>query len=154
MATSTKDSTEGQKLALIIANGDYHRPENKVSNYRDNVQQLVTSLQSMDFKVETSVNRNKHDLTTDAIEFSKRIRNGDLVVCYVIGNANQVGEKNYLLPVDDANIQNERDIEDVAIDIESLFKRLVKRNPSHVTVLVLDCCRSYSFSRASQPICK
>ena len=147
MTTSSKDSDEGRKLALIIANGDYHRAENRINNYQTNIEQLSKLLESVDFQVNTILNRNKHEINTDVIDFSKRIHDGDLIFCYLLGHAKQVDERNYFLPIDDRNIQSER-------DIEGLLARLVKQNRSHVTLLLLDCCRPYFLDRTSKPIGK
>ena len=154
MATASKESADVRKLALIIANGSYRRPENEISNCANNVNQLTKSLQSMDFQVEKIVNKDKHEIISGVLDFIKKIQDGDVVFCYWLGQGSQVDEKNYFLPADDSCIQNERHIEEFAVEIEPLFKRLVKQNPSYATVLVLDCCRPYYLGRTSKPICE
>jgi uncharacterized caspase-like protein len=154
MATCIQDLSDRRKLALIIGNGNYHRPENRLNNSIKNAQELTNLLKTINFEVKTQCNRKKHDITMDFIDFSEKVRDGDLIFLYLSGHAYQVSDKNYFIPTDDARIETNRDVEDFAIDIELMLTRLVKKNPSYVTILILDCCRPYVMKGASAATCK
>jgi uncharacterized caspase-like protein len=154
MASSTQDLPDRRKLALIIGNGDYRRPENRLNNCANNAKELSNLLKTINFNVTMECNLSKHQMTTEIIDFSKMVRDGDLILIYFSGHGYQVSEKNYLMPVDDARIETNRDVEDFAINVESTLARLIKKNPSYVTILILDCCRPYVLQGASTATCK
>jgi uncharacterized caspase-like protein len=93
-------------------------------------------------------------LTTDIVDFSKKVCDGDLILFYFTGNVYQLNDKNYLIPIDDARIETSRDIEDFTVDVELVLTRLIKRNPSYVTIFILDCSSPYVLRGASTPTCK
>lgn len=143
MTNSSYISFSHRKLALIIGNDNYSRPENRLSQSMKNVNGLSDLLKTINFQVKISVNSNKHQMETDIHDFSEMINNGDLILFYFSGHGYQVNGKNYLIPVDDNRIKTNRDVEDFAISVESLLTHLIKRNPSYATILILDCCRLY-----------
>lgn len=143
MAKSHTDSSDRRKLALLIGNDDYKRTENRLSNSVSNVERLGDALKTISFDVIIARNLNKQEMTTNISAFSRKIIDGDLIFIYYSGHGYSVKEKNYLIPIDDDRIETLRDVEDFGYDIESALTRLVKKNSSFVTMLTLDCCRSY-----------
>ena len=81
--------------------------------------------------------------------FAKTINDGDLILFYFSGHGYQLNGKNYLIPVYDTILQNEKDVEEFAIDVEQVITLLAERNPSYANILILDCCRSYKLKNAS-----
>jgi uncharacterized caspase-like protein len=154
MASSSQDSSDHRKLAFIIGNGDYQRTENRLSNSVNNAKQLSDLLKTIAFNVKTVYNLTKHQMTKELIDFAKMINDNDLILFYFLGHSCSISGKNYLMPVDDDRIESNRDVEDFAINVESMLSRLVKRNQSYVTILILDCCRPYVLKDASQATCK
>jgi uncharacterized caspase-like protein len=154
MASSIKDLSDRRKLALIIGNGNYHRSKNKIDSSMKNVQELSNLLKTMNFEVETILNQNKHEINTGIVDFSKKVHEGDLILLYMLGHACQVNDKNYFIPVDDVRIETSGDVEDFGVDVESKLARVVRKNSSYVTILILDCCRSYFLKGASTATCK
>ena len=153
MASSMQDPDERPKRALIIANDEYHR-ENRLDNCVSNAQQLDNKLKSINFKVQTAYNLAKHEMINNIIDFSRTIGDGDLVLFYFSGHGYQVDNNNYLMPVDDDRIENTRDVEDFAVNVEQMFSRLVKANRSYVNIFILDCCRPYALKSGSKASCK
>jgi uncharacterized caspase-like protein len=149
MASSIEDPFNRRKLALIIGNSDYHRPENRFNSSINNAKELSNILKTINFEVETSFNRSKHEMNTDIVDFAKRVTDGDLILFYFTGHGYQLNDKNYLIPIDDAKIETNRDIEDFTVDVELMFARLMKRNPSYVTIFILDCSSPYILKGAS-----
>jgi uncharacterized caspase-like protein len=154
MATSKKESSDRRKLALLIGNSDYSRPENKLSNSIQNVKELGDSLEKINFTVTTANNLDKRQMKAQVTGFSKAISDGDLILIYFSGHGYQVKEKNYLIPTEDGRIKTPRDVEDFAVDLESTLKSITERNKSYVTILILDCCRPYVLNDASEASCK
>jgi uncharacterized caspase-like protein len=154
MASSSQDLSIRRKLALIIGNGDYHRTENRLSNSVNNAKELSGLLKTIDFHVKTVCNLTKHQMVTEIIDFARMVDNRDLILFYFAGHSHSIEDRNYLMPVDDDKIETNRDVEDFAINVELILSRLVKRNQSSVTILILDCCRSYVLKGVSRTTCK
>jgi uncharacterized caspase-like protein len=154
MATSKKESSDRRKLALLIGNSDYSRPENKLRNPTQYVKELGNSLEKINFTVTTASNLDKRQMKAQITDFSKTISDGDLILIYFFGQGYQVNEKNYLIPAEDTRIKTPRDVEDFAVDLESTLKSVAEKNKSYVTILILDCCRPYVLNDASGASCK
>ncbi|CAF2154580.1 unnamed protein product [Rotaria magnacalcarata] len=151
MATAkVVDSSSCRKLALIISNGNYRKESNKLSQSINNANDLRDSLKKINFDVKTANNLTKKEMTSQIIDFSELIKNGDLVLFYFCGHGCQLNGKNYLIPVDDATIQTDRDVEDFAVNVERTITRLLGRNSSYATIFILDCCVPYTLVNPSR----
>lgn len=155
MARSIHDSSDRRKLALIIGNDNYQRKENRLRTSISGADSLSDLLRTINFKVHTVSNLDKHRMVTEIIDFSKTINDGDLLLVYFSGHGYQVNGQNYLIPIDDERIETNRDVENFGVNVEStLLTRFLKKNPSYVTILILDCCRPYVLRDPSSSTCK
>lgn len=143
MATAISDSNDRRKLALIIGNGNYSHQENKLSNPVNNARDLAGVLKTIGFRVTTCCDYTKKDMNNSIIDFARTINDGDLVLFYYSGHGSQVNNHNYLIPTNDATVENETDFEDFAISYDRTFKRLTSINPSYTTIFILDCDNQY-----------
>ncbi|UJR08049.1 hypothetical protein I4U23_012326 [Adineta vaga] len=142
-------SSRHRKLALIIANSDYHRSENRLERSIENARSLGDSLKTIGFNVTTACNVEKHELSTCITDFAKIISHNDLIFFYFVGHGCQVKNKNYLIPVDDNHIERNRDIEDFAVDFQRILERIQEKNSSYVNAFILDCPGTYLFKSAT-----
>ena len=137
-----------RKLALIVGNGNYNEPNSRLDYSVDNAKDLSNSLNKINFDVILHTNP-KTNMMKVVRDFTKTIENGDLILFYFSGYGYQLNERNYLIPVYDEIIQNERDVQEFGIDVEQIFTLLTERNPSYATIVVLDCSRPYQLRKAS-----
>lgn len=147
MAVARKEVSTRRKLALLIANGNYYRPENRLTETFTTVMELHDALRTMGFNVTMALNGTKEEMIIKVNELTKKIVDGDLIFMYFSGHGYAVHGKNYLIPIDDERIESLRDVEDFSFDIEPAISRVAKRNPSYASIFVLDCCRSYVLKR-------
>ncbi|CAF3670715.1 unnamed protein product, partial [Rotaria socialis] len=75
--------------------------------------------------------------------FGGEIEDGDLILFYFSGHCYRVNNENYLLPTHDIKIQTAEDIPDFGCRTDSALKRLMRNNPSYVTIFILDCSSQY-----------
>jgi uncharacterized caspase-like protein len=136
------------KLAMVIGNDDYNERHNKLTHSIYNANDLSDSLNKIGFDVTLHTDP-EIQMMKLIRNFAKTINDGDLILFYFSGHGYQLNGKNYLIPVYDTIIQNETDVEEFAIDIEQILTLLAERNPSYVTIIILDCCRSYKLKDAS-----
>ena len=149
MAVSTRNPSIRRKRALIIGNDNYDKPSSKLNYSRNNVNDLSSSLRTINFDTKMSYDLNKQQMHTCIIDFSKTVQDGDLVVVYFSGHACEVDQKSYLIPIDDMKIGTERDVYDFTVNIERQLERLVNKNPSGVTIFIVDCGKSYLLKNAT-----
>ena len=142
MATSSS-IVSSKKLALIIGNNDYSRPESKLRHCINDAKDLSDSLKGIGFHVDKKFNLTNQEMVQSLKTFRKSIHDGDLVLFYFSGHGYQVKGHNYLMPVDDDEIESEEDVEENAVSVETTLDRLATSNRSSVTIFILDCCRKY-----------
>ena len=150
MATAQQQPRIRQNLALVIGNSNYSRSYNKLDHSLNNVIDLSESLKKIGFNVTTINDLTKKDMITRIIQFCKTVNDGDLVLFYFSGHGCCVNGQNYLIPVDDTKIDNtDRDMQDFGVNVEGTIARLVERNPSYATIIILDCCTPYKLNLSS-----
>lgn len=147
MAVPKEKLSSRRKLALIIVNGSYSQPYNRLEQVADNAKKISNSLKQINFDVATFYDLNKQNMTTCFMDFSEKIRDGDLVFVYFSGHACQVKGNNYFIPVQ-VEIESDRDIEDFSVNIERQLGRIAGQNPSWLTIFIVDCCKPYMMTNA------
>jgi uncharacterized caspase-like protein len=135
---------------LIIGNGNYNEPHNRLNHSINNANGLSDLLNKISFDVTLHTNPETQMMKLIR-NFAKTINDGTLILFYFKGHGYQLNGKNYLIPVYDTILQNERDVEEFGIDVEQIITLLTERNPSYVTIVILDCCRPYKLKNASAP---
>ncbi|CAF3307644.1 unnamed protein product, partial [Rotaria sp. Silwood2] len=118
MATCNESSSIRRKLALIIGNGNYSRPQNRLTHPVMNANDLCDSLKKINFNVTTVIDLVKQEMLKRITEFSKAISDGDLILFYFSGHGYHVNGENYMIPIDDDNIKADCDFEDFAVNFQ------------------------------------
>ena len=142
------DLPSRRKVALVIGNDDYQRPENKLCVARSNARRVADALETIHFDVTQHADCAK-DMMHAIKDFGNEIQDGDLVLFYFCGHGCHIDGKNYLIPAEDGLIETKRDVIDLASSVDSILLRFGKPNSSYATVMILDCFRSYMLHEAS-----
>lgn len=143
MTSYIPKSTSPTKRALVIGNNNYDRSVAKLRHCVNDADDLSTLLNKIGFKVTTQHNLTNQELIEIVYDFAKTIVDGDLVMFYFAGHGYSVDSENYLISVDDINIETDGEVEDYAFKVNRVIDRLAKRNKSYVSIFILDCCRPY-----------
>jgi uncharacterized caspase-like protein len=83
-------------------------------------------------------------------EFKARVEGGDEVLFYYAGHGVQLGNANYLLPIDIKG-DNEDQVKDEAIQLQRVLDDLQERR-AKFTLAVIDACRDNPFKSAGRAI--
>ncbi|MEL7527631.1 MAG: caspase family protein, partial [Pseudomonadota bacterium] len=105
---STADDP-GRRVALVIGNQDYEFVEPLVNPLND-TKEITRVLREADFDVTVGTNLSKKELEKVVRRFLRELNDGDTALFYYSGHALQVGEANFLLPVD-AKLASQYDLE-------------------------------------------
>lgn len=136
-------SASAERIALVIGNSAY---QNTVAlpNPRNDAEAISAALRELGFEVFDG-----YDLTRAAFEdliraFARSADTAEAAVLYYAGHGLEVGNVNYLVPVD-AAIQDETDLQFETVtlgDIMSLMERRQRTN-----LIFLDACRDNPMAR-------
>lgn len=140
--TLVPQQPSGKKLALVIGNGNYSKHQNKLQYSVEDTFAIADLLSNIDFNV-TQYSNVGQSMMKKIVDFTSSINDGDLVLFYYCGHGYQVNGKNFLIPVDDDQIESDIEIEDICVNVRSILKRLVERNQSNATIFIADCSRPY-----------
>lgn len=144
-----------RKQALIISNSNYSLPQNQLVDSNNNIDRLAQTLRDIDFDVTVHEDLVNEDKTMDeVITFARRVKNGDIVLCYLSGHAVVVDGENYFIPVDDIKIHNDDGIQASGVYVKRFLDRLIENKPNSMFLLLFDTCRSYVIGPKSRSECE
>ncbi|CAF1373281.1 unnamed protein product [Adineta ricciae] len=139
--TSFNHAIFKRKVGLLIGNQNYRAHEDQLFHTINDVNDISHTLRTMNFHVRKHYDLCNSEMKNVFSEFSKTIRNGDLIIFYFSGHGCEMNGKNYLLPIDDELIAKEQGIEDSVIHTEQILCEWSQQFPSSIIIFILDCCR-------------
>jgi len=126
--------------ALLIGNSNYQFIS-KLNNPKENLKELKTALEDLDFNVKIKTNLNAVNLE-EAIElFAKRLAKNRSTTgfFYYTGHGCQVERQGYLLPIN-INSSERLKVKHHALKIDEMIEKL-KASGNRVNMFFLDACR-------------
>ena len=126
----------GRRLALVVGNNAY-QAQGVLSNAVNDARAVANSLTEVGFSVTKLEDVTRSRLTSALGDFSRSLRDDDVVLFYFAGHGVQVDQDNYLLPTDYTG-QTEMALRlDAirAVDVQEMLRS------ARVAMLVFDACR-------------
>jgi uncharacterized caspase-like protein len=122
--------------ALIIGNSQYE--VGKLSHSVNDAKSIAKALEDQDFEVILKINLNRRKMDDAIREFRSLLsKKGGIGLFYFSGYGTQVDGKNYLLPINNARIKDEVDIEYETIPLDKILKKMQKTD-SDLNIIILD----------------
>ena len=139
---SVRPITVGRKVALVIGNSKY-RYIAGVPPAANDADDMAQTLRRLRFDVvEVRKDLTAEGLIEEVGRFGRtEVQPGDLALVYYSGHGGQVGEENYLLPVDYDPPSNEDLVERRAYKM-SRVRDALENTGARVRVLIFDACRN------------
>jgi hypothetical protein len=139
---SIKPVNVARKVALVIGNSSYQRIPGVPPAAAD-ADDMAQTLRNLRFDAVTvKKNLNGDALISEIARFTRAdVQPGDLALVYYSGHGGQVGEENYLLPVDYEPPSEEELVERRAYKM-SRVRDALERTNARVRVLIFDACRN------------
>lgn len=135
-------AANADRLALVIGNADFERSTDLPQTAED-ARAMATKLNSLDFRLiggKAHINLSRAEMLRQVRALGREASAGDEVVFYFSGHGIGGTQTNYLLPVNDGEIETREDVPDLAIDVASILDRLPKGDAG-ANIFILDACR-------------
>lgn len=146
---ATPKITASKPVALVIGNKQYQYGvlKNTVNDATD----IARVLKEIGFEVILKTNLNQRAMDNALRLFGRRLsKNNSVGFFYFSGHGARVAGENYLLPIDNNRIQDERDLQYYAIHATKVLD-IMQNARNNLNIIVLDACRDNpyrSFSRS------
>jgi len=143
LAATSPDA--GRRVALVIGNQDYQFVE-PLENPLNDTKEITRVLREADFDVTVGHNLSKKELEQVVRRFLRELTDGDTALFYYSGHALQVGDANFILPVD-AKLTSQYDLEFESLKVSHLLDYM--KAASSLQIVMLDACRDNPFEIGS-----
>jgi TPR repeat protein len=144
-ALAAAQTEAGRRVALVIGNQDYQYVE-PLANPLNDTEEITRVLQEADFDVTVGKNLSKKDMEHVVRRFLRELSDGDTALFYYSGHALQVGDSNFILPVD-AKLASQYDLEFESLKVSHLLDYM--KAASSLQIVMLDACRDNPFEIGS-----
>ncbi len=144
LAASPSDA--GGRVALLIGNSTYDRPEMSLRNPSNDVAALAAALRALDFTVHEAVDQDLTGMEQALAQFAAQADDAEMALFFYAGHGIQSGGDNLLIGT---NLQ--------ALDVEmvrrsalpmSRVRAVLEQAKPEIGILMLDACRNNPFSDA------
>ncbi len=142
-------AASGHRKALVIGNDSY-RDVAPLVNARADALAVGQALQSVGFQVSTHLNLNEKAFKQALRDFRQQLQGGDEVVFFYAGHGVQLGNTNFLLPVDIRG-DNEEQVRDDSIQLQRVLDDMAERKV-RFSLAVIDACRDNPFRTQTRAI--
>ena len=132
----------GRRIALVIGNSDYEHTSS-LPNPANDARLIANVLETHGFEVLKHINIDLKRMKRAIAEMANKTRaygRNSVAVLYYAGHGVQVGQTNYLIPVD-AKIDSEGDVAIEGLNVASILESLSDAGAT-VNVVILDACRN------------
>lgn len=138
-------ATAGERVALVVGNGDY-RHATPLVNPPNDARLMASTLDDAGFDLiggKPLIDLSREDLEKAVREFGQRIRGASAAVFFYAGHGIQMNGTNFLVPVT-AKVATEADVRYELVDV-GLVLEAMAGNERRMNIVVLDACRNNPF---------
>ena len=137
------------RRALLIGNNKYSHVT-ALENAADDAVAMAESLKTLSFDVTVKTDLSLKEMNLAIRNFKASIKKGDEVVFFYAGHGVQIGQSNFLLPVDITG-DNEDQIRDDAVLLDRVLDDISEKK-AKFTLAMLDACRDNPFKKAGRSV--
>jgi hypothetical protein len=142
-------SSAGKRVALVIGN-DAYKAVTPLKNAVADAQAMAAALNRAGFSVTLKTNTNLAAMKKAVREFKASLSGGDEAVFFYSGHGVQMGEGNFLLPIDIISDSPEQVMDD-AIPLQRLLGDLEAQKVKFA-LAIIDACRDNPFKGSGRSI--
>jgi len=135
-----------RRVALVIGNSAYEHTS-PLANPRNDATDISSALKRLGFEVVAgSVDLDKRSLERKIREFTTTLAGADVALFFYAGHAVQVGDQNYLVPID-ARLATEADVDFETISLRLVLQHMERDREWKTSLIFLDACRDNPLAR-------
>ena len=140
----------GERVALVVGCGTYaNMPGRQLLSPVSDGEDMALALRTMGYRLVGGgpLKNASRDRLLEAVEdLIRQARTAEAAVFYFSGHGVQIGEDNYLLPVDSPKITGISQIKSRAVNLRESVMVGLEESGVETKVVVLDCCRDNPFA--------
>jgi len=141
VALYTAANASGQRIALVIGNGNYQHPDlPKLANPTNDAEDMARALRGFGFEVIERKNQTLEGMNQAIAEFGSKIGGSEVALFYYAGHGIQVKNQNYLIPVN-ARIESEASVPYQGVNLNQVLDEM-DNGKSGANIVMLDACRN------------
>lgn len=136
-----------KRLALVIGNANYSYAP--LENTVNDANAMASTLEALGFEVIKQTNLNFEGMKQVIRDYGKKLlaNTGSTGLFFFAGHGVSVKGVNYLVPIGEG-FSSESDIEDGAVNIDMVMRRLEEGN-TNIGFIILDACRNNPFAETA-----
>jgi formylglycine-generating enzyme required for sulfatase activity len=130
------------RVALVIGNGQYEKSPS-LRNPVNDAADMAVKLRTLGFTLVgegPQLNVNRARMLKLLKDFRGAVHGGDVALLFYAGHGVAFGGDNWLLPVDDREIDAQEDVPDYSVSARSVIAQLEQRQGG-TNIVILDACR-------------
>jgi hypothetical protein len=137
------------RKALVIGNDQYTHVS-KLNNAAADAEAMAKSLEAVGYRVTKHVNLDERRFKQVLRDFRQNVQGGDEVLFFFAGHGVQLGNANYLLPID-IRSDGEDQVKDESILLQRILDEFDEKK-AKFTLAVIDACRDNPFKTRGRAI--
>ena len=134
-----------KRIALVIGNSDYSKPEMKLKNPINDAQDIAEKLESLGFHVILKTDATLNEMKDALVQFELQAAGYDVALFYFAGHGIQSKGENYLLPVNIDHL-TEGSLPSDCLPASRALSQMAA-TPCRLKIAILDACRNDPLSR-------
>jgi tetratricopeptide (TPR) repeat protein len=134
----------GPRVALVIGNGKY-RSAPELANPANDARDLTAALRDLGFRVIEGYDLDSASMRAKIGEFGAAMTGAATTLFFYAGHGIQVGDKNYLIPVD-ARLERPSALSTEAVSVDTILADM--ETEKRINLVFLDACRDNPMSRS------
>lgn len=142
LLVSVNSATAAERVALIIGNSSYQKAA-ELKNPRNDAEQISKLLTQFGFRVLKGIDVDQFNFRILVRAFTNEIKDAKLALFYYAGHGLQVGQRNFLLPVD-AELKQEADLDFESVELGFILKQMERGKRTNI--ILMDACRDNPFA--------
>jgi chemotaxis protein histidine kinase CheA len=146
---SKTGSVISARRALVIGNNRYLNVS-ILENAVEDAAAMGESLRNLSFDVTVKTDLSLKDMNAAIRNFKSSIKKGDEVVFFYAGHGVQIGQSNFLLPVDITG-ESEDQIRDDAVWLDRVMDDISEKK-AKFTLAMIDACRDNPFKKSGRSV--
>ncbi len=147
--TTAASAHFANRKALVIGN-DKYQSVTPLNNALADARALAAGLTRLGYKVTLVLDANERQMKQAVRDFKTKVEGGDEVLFFYAGHGVQLGNANYLLPIDIKG-DSEEQVKDEAIQLQRVLDDMQDKQVKF-TLAVIDACRDNPFKGSGRAI--